>query len=366
MSSTTRAPPRPPTVTAVLYDRVLAVDARPIGDAGTRPVPALEGSRARMAYYACSQPRLLPARRGWTASPRFDSPLGHQPDRRADPGRRDLDGSLGHGLPLAVGWRWACAHGADEAARLLPARRRGARRGLQPRGDRVAGRVALDTLTAIVVDNDLRQLRLARRGRAAVRGRGLVDGDHRRPRPRRARARARAGRTRAAERRRREGGGSGRMRDRFVDVTVEAARRGSARRRDAGRRRRRPLRGRRRSDSRPGRQRRHPRGADDRHRRPAWRSRACGRWRTPTRRSWSTAPSSRSSSTSSTRRRAAPCWSRSAPARRRRGGADAPVAGRRRAAADAARRHHPRARAPGRGGADAAPRAGRRGPAPGQ
>src|SRR5699024_5836450 len=38
--------------------------------------------------------------RGWAA---FDSPLGHHPDRTLVPGVEIASGSLGHGLPLALG-----------------------------------------------------------------------------------------------------------------------------------------------------------------------------------------------------------------------------------------------------------------------
>jgi len=86
----------------VLYDRVLNVDpGHP--EAPQRDRFLLSKGHGPMAYYAVLAARgfideaLLPGFGG------FDSPLGHHPDRVLLPGVEISSGSLGHGLPLAVG-----------------------------------------------------------------------------------------------------------------------------------------------------------------------------------------------------------------------------------------------------------------------
>ena len=86
----------------VLYDRVLAVDpAAP--DDPRRDRFYLSKGHGPMAYYAVLAAKgfldeaLLP---DWGS---FDSPLGYHPDRTLLPGVEISAGSLGHGLPLAVG-----------------------------------------------------------------------------------------------------------------------------------------------------------------------------------------------------------------------------------------------------------------------
>ncbi|MFJ6215648.1 transketolase [Streptomyces sp. NPDC092296] len=86
----------------VLYDRVLRVTPESADDM-ERDRFLLSKGHGPMAYYAVLtakgflDPGLLP---GFGA---FDSPLGHHPDRVLLPGVEIGSGSLGHGLPLAVG-----------------------------------------------------------------------------------------------------------------------------------------------------------------------------------------------------------------------------------------------------------------------
>ena len=89
-------------VLRVLYDRVLAVDpAAP--DDPRRDRFYLSKGHGPMAYYAVLAAKgffdeaLLA---DWGS---FDSPLGFHPDRTLLPGVEISSGSLGHGLPLAVG-----------------------------------------------------------------------------------------------------------------------------------------------------------------------------------------------------------------------------------------------------------------------
>ncbi|SCD89480.1 transketolase [Streptomyces sp. BpilaLS-43] len=86
----------------VLYDRVLRVSPG-AADAPGRDRFLLSKGHGPMAYYAVLAARgffgeeLLP---GFGS---YDSPLGHHPDRLLVPGVEIGSGSLGHGLPLAVG-----------------------------------------------------------------------------------------------------------------------------------------------------------------------------------------------------------------------------------------------------------------------
>ena len=86
----------------VLYDRALRVSPGTV-DAPGRDRFLLSKGHGPMAYYAVLAAKgflpvlLLP---GFGA---YDSPLGHHPDRLLVPGAEIGSGSLGHGLPLAVG-----------------------------------------------------------------------------------------------------------------------------------------------------------------------------------------------------------------------------------------------------------------------
>ncbi|MGW3007852.1 thiamine pyrophosphate-dependent enzyme [Streptomyces sp. NPDC001219] len=86
----------------VLYDRVLRVSP------GTATAPGrdrflLSKGHGPMAYYAVLAAKgFFPV--SWLAGfGSYESPLGHHPDRMLVPGAEIGSGSLGHGLPLAVG-----------------------------------------------------------------------------------------------------------------------------------------------------------------------------------------------------------------------------------------------------------------------
>jgi transketolase len=143
----------------VLYDRVLEVTPDTADDPA-RDRFLLSKGHGPAAFYAVLAAKGfldVPTLRGWTA---FDSPLGHHPDRLLVPGAEIGSGSLGHGLPLGLG-------------SALGLRLQGIRRpdGSRPRvvvlvGDgeldegsnheaiAVAGRLGVDGLTVVVVDND--------------------------------------------------------------------------------------------------------------------------------------------------------------------------------------------------------------------
>ncbi|MGA4838490.1 transketolase [Streptomyces sp. G45] len=86
----------------VLYDRVLRVTPDRVDDP-ERDRFLLSKGHGPMAYYAVLAAKgFVPV--DWLADfGAYDSPLGHHPDRVLVPGAEIGSGSLGHGLPLAVG-----------------------------------------------------------------------------------------------------------------------------------------------------------------------------------------------------------------------------------------------------------------------
>ncbi|MFC9621961.1 transketolase [Streptomyces sp. NPDC056930] len=86
----------------VLYDRVLRVTP------GTAAAPdrdrfLLSKGHGPMAYYAVLAAHGFFGEELLSGFGTYDSPLGHHPDRTLAPGIEIGSGSLGHGLPLAVG-----------------------------------------------------------------------------------------------------------------------------------------------------------------------------------------------------------------------------------------------------------------------
>ncbi|QGV77531.1 transketolase [Streptomyces ficellus] len=86
----------------VLYDRVLRVTPATV-DAPERDRFLLSKGHGPMAYYAVLAAKGFLAEDLLPGFGSYDSPLGHHPDRMLVPGAEIGSGSLGHGLPLAVG-----------------------------------------------------------------------------------------------------------------------------------------------------------------------------------------------------------------------------------------------------------------------
>jgi transketolase len=137
----------------VLYDRVLDVSPDRM-DEPTRDRFYLSKGHGPMAYYAVLAAKgFIPVE--WLPSfGRFDSPLGHHPDRVLVPGVEISSGSLGHGLPLAVGTALGLrAQGI--ASRVVVLVGDGELdEGSNAEAIAFAGAVALDALMVVVVDND--------------------------------------------------------------------------------------------------------------------------------------------------------------------------------------------------------------------
>ncbi|MEV0964574.1 transketolase [Streptomyces sp. NPDC049910] len=86
----------------VLYDRVLRVTPETAGSPD-RDRFLLSKGHGPMAYYAVLAAKGFIGEEALTGFGSYDSPLGHHPDRVLVPGVEIGSGSLGHGLPLAVG-----------------------------------------------------------------------------------------------------------------------------------------------------------------------------------------------------------------------------------------------------------------------
>jgi transketolase len=151
----------------VLYDRVLGAGDRFLLSKGHGPA----------AYYAVLAAKGLIPVEALGGFGGFDSPLGYHPDRVLAPGVELSSGSLGHGLPIAVGVALAgrptfVLVGDGELDE-----------GSNWEAVQYAGRIGLGRLTAVVVDQPQLDLPLAGRDRRAVRARGLEPRARGRPRP---------------------------------------------------------------------------------------------------------------------------------------------------------------------------------------
>jgi transketolase len=139
-------------VIRVLYERILDVSPDTVDDP-RRDRFYLSKGHGPMAYYAvlCSR-GFFPEEwlRGWAT---WDSPLGHHPDRNLVPGVEISSGSLGHGLPLAVGTALGLrAKGIDSRVVVLVGDAE-LDEGSNHEALELAAALGLDTLTVVVVDN---------------------------------------------------------------------------------------------------------------------------------------------------------------------------------------------------------------------
>src|ERR671932_2524322 len=102
----------------VLYDRVLRVDPEHPDDP-ERDRFLLSKGHGPAAYYAVLAAKGFVDPDDLAGFGGFDSRLGHHPDRMLVPGVEISSGSLGHGLPIAVGSALALDMGRQEGARVV-------------------------------------------------------------------------------------------------------------------------------------------------------------------------------------------------------------------------------------------------------
>jgi transketolase len=136
----------------VLYDAILDVSPDTVEEPW-RDRFYLSKGHGPMAYYAVLAAKgFIPAEwlSGWAT---YDSPLGHHPDRNLVPGVEISSGSLGHGLPLAVGTVLGLrAQGIDARVVVLVGDAE-LDEGSNHEAIELAGALGLDALTVVVVDN---------------------------------------------------------------------------------------------------------------------------------------------------------------------------------------------------------------------
>ena len=136
----------------VLYDSVLDVSPETATDP-RRDRFLLSKGHGPMAYYAVLAAKgFLPVEwlEGWAA---FDSPLGHHPDRTLVPGVEISSGSLGHGLPLAVGTALGLRAQGIESRVVVLVGDAELDEGSTHEAIELASALDLASLTVVVVDN---------------------------------------------------------------------------------------------------------------------------------------------------------------------------------------------------------------------
>ena len=136
----------------VLYDRVLRVTPSTMDDPD-RDRFLLSKGHGPMAYYAVlAAKKFIPVE--WLDTfGQLDSPLGHHPDRVLVPGVEISSGSLGHGLPIAVGVTLGQHSQGCRGHTFVLVGDAELDEGTNHEAIAYAGAAGLAGLTAIVVDN---------------------------------------------------------------------------------------------------------------------------------------------------------------------------------------------------------------------
>ncbi|MFC9326819.1 transketolase [Kitasatospora sp. NPDC057015] len=137
----------------VLYDRVLNVAPATFGRQD-RDRFLLSKGHGPMAYYAVLAAKGFIPPAALSGFGAYDSPLGHHPDRLLVPGVEISSGSLGHGLPLAVGTALGLrAQGLSDPAVWVLLGDAEFDEGSNHEAVAFAGASGLDRLNVVVIDN---------------------------------------------------------------------------------------------------------------------------------------------------------------------------------------------------------------------
>ena len=137
----------------VLYDRVLRITPASPASA-SRDRFYLSKGHGPMAYYAVLTAKGFLSAGELPRYGQFDSRLGRHPDRNLVPGAEISSGSLGHGLPLAVGTALGLRAMGLTQDRVFALTGDGELdEGSGHEAIAFAGRAGLDTLHCVVVDN---------------------------------------------------------------------------------------------------------------------------------------------------------------------------------------------------------------------
>jgi len=136
----------------VLYDRVLNV-APATSDHPDRDRFMLSKGHGPTAYYAVMAAKGFVPIETLSTFGAYDSPLGYHPDRMLIRGVEISSGSLGHGLPIAVGVALGL-HAQNRRSRVVVlVGDAELDEGSNHEAIALAGRLCLDRLTVVVVDN---------------------------------------------------------------------------------------------------------------------------------------------------------------------------------------------------------------------
>jgi len=136
----------------VLYDRILRIDPGHVDDPD-RDRFLLSKGHGPMAYYAVLAAKGLIDVSALRTFGRYDSPLGHHPDRNLVPGIEISSGSLGHGLAIAVGLALGLRARRSRARVFCLVGDAELEEGSNHEAIAYAGRFGLEGLTCVVVDN---------------------------------------------------------------------------------------------------------------------------------------------------------------------------------------------------------------------
>jgi transketolase len=136
----------------VLYDRVLRVDPGRTDDPD-RDRFLLSKGHGPMAYYAVLAAKGFIDIDTLRTFGRYDSPLGHHPDRNLVPGIEISSGSLGHGLGIGVGMALGLRARHSTARVFCLVGDAELDEGSNHEAIAFAGRAQLDNLVCVAVDN---------------------------------------------------------------------------------------------------------------------------------------------------------------------------------------------------------------------
>jgi transketolase len=137
----------------VLYDRILRLDPSEPDDPD-RDRFLLSKGHGPAAYYAVLAAKGFVPVSSLAGFGNGDSRLGYHPDRLLVPGIEISSGSLGHGLPIAVGVALGLdARGADSPRIVCLVGDAELEEGSNFEAVQLAGRLGLGRLTVVVVDN---------------------------------------------------------------------------------------------------------------------------------------------------------------------------------------------------------------------
>ena len=136
----------------VLYDSVLRVSPETVADVD-RDRFLLSKGHGPMAYYAVLAAKgFFPE--SWLSDwASYESPLGHHPDRNLVPGAEISSGSLGHGLPLAVGTALGLRAQGLAARTVVIVGDAELDEGSNHEAIELAAALGLEGLTVVVIDN---------------------------------------------------------------------------------------------------------------------------------------------------------------------------------------------------------------------